>query len=292
MEKAGSLRQLIKYCLLLLGCLLPLLTRAAQPLQPLQIAEQFVAKTGWADMRSYLSGEVAGQARRQSLGQQIPATLERRCQLLQQGRATAVVSVELRDSVSRNDIYLHFRRDSTAAEPSAWKLAAVRSLSMTQLGPPMLKLLSEMPPAEVAQYNQKHPDAPHDFMLGNIRLWIGSDADIQQHFQRNQAAFRQAAQLIEARRYFTAPADTAGAGEQAANADAELQALLHPLYISRITRRYLGCASCLEFIIGGVTDNTVGLFYQPDAAQLPTMSPDHIIVIKPMGNGWYLFKTT
>ncbi|WP_141106588.1 hypothetical protein [Hymenobacter gelipurpurascens] len=268
-----------------------MLTQAAQPLKPLQIAEQFVAKSGWADMKNYLSGEAAGQARNQSLGQQIPANLERRCQLLQQDQRTAVVAVELLDSVSRNDIYLHFRRDSTTAK-APWKLEAVRSLSMTQLGPPMLKLLTEMPPAEVAQYNQKHPAAPHDFMLGNIRLWIGSDADIQQHFRRNQAAFQRAAQLIQARQYFTAAPDTAGLGEQAANSAVELQALLQPLYISRVTRRYLGCATCLEFIIGGVSGNTVGLFYQPKPEQVPAMTPDHIIVIKPLGNGWYLFKTT
>jgi hypothetical protein len=281
----------MKYILVLLGWCLPLVLRAAQPLEPLQIAEHFVAKTGWADMKSYLSGEAAGQARRQSLGQQIPAALERRCQLLQQGRVTAVVTVELHDSLSRNDIYLHFRRDTTA-HAAPWKLTAVRSLSMTQLGPPMLKLLSDMPPAEVAQYNQKHPNADHAFMLGNIQLWIGSDADIREHFTRNQAAFQRAVQFIEARQYFTATIDTAGDGEQAANDDKELQALLHPLYVTRISRRYLGCASCLEFIIGGVNDNTVGLFYQPDAQQVPAMSPDRIIVIKPLGNGWYLFKTT
>jgi hypothetical protein len=291
MKKAGVLRRVMKYFLLLLCWCLPLLTQAARPLQPLQIAEQFVAKTGWAEMRSYLSGEAAGQARRQSLGQQIPANLERHCQLLQQDQRTAVVAVELLDSVSRNDIYLHFRRDSAAAQ-TPWKLAAVRSLSMTQLGPPMLKLLSEMPPAEVAQYNHKHPAAPHNFMLGNIRLWIGSDADIQQHFQQNQEAFQRAAELIQTRRFFTAPADTAGVGEQAASTDPELQALLQPLYISRVTRRYLGCGTCLEFIIGGVSGDTVGLFYQPEATQVPVMSPDRIIVIKPLGKGWYLFKTT
>ncbi|QJX46409.1 hypothetical protein HMJ29_05450 [Hymenobacter taeanensis] len=281
----------MKYFLVLLGWCLPLMLRAAQPLEPLQIAEHFVAKTGWDEMKSYLSGEAAGQARRQSLGQQIPATLERHCQLLQQGRATAVVTVELRDSVSRNDIYLHFRRDSTAAT-APWKLTAVRSLAMTQLGPPMLKLLSEMPSAEVAQYNQKHPSADHAFMLGNIQLWIGSDANISQHFTRNQAAFQRAVQFIQAHRYFTAAPDSANIEEQAINEDKELQAILRPLYITRISQEYLDCGSCLQFIIGGVTDNTVGLLYQPNAQQVPPMSPDRVIVIKPLGNGWYLFKTT
>ncbi|WP_139925408.1 hypothetical protein [Hymenobacter sp. DG01] len=280
----------MKYILVLLACCLPLLVRAATPLQPLQIAEQFLARSGWPDMRHYLSGEAAGQARRQSLGQQIPAAVQRRCELLQQGAATAVVSVELRDSVSRSDIYLHFRRDSAAATP--WTLAAVRSLAMTQLGPPMLKILADMPPGEVTQYNQKHPDAPHAFMLGNIRLWIGPDADIIEHFRRHQPEFEQAARLIQNRRFFASPLDSTLSGEQAANADAELLALLRPLYISRVTQRTLGSVAGLEFIIGGVTDNTVGLLYQPNAAQVPRMSPERIIMVKPLGKGWYLYKTT
>lgn len=281
----------MKYLLVLLMWGLPLLVRAATPLQPLQIAEQFLAKTGWPDMRQYLSGEAAGQARRQSLGQQIPAAMQRHCELLHQGPATAVVAVELRDSVSRSDIYLHFRRDSTAAA-TPWKLAAVRSLAMTQLGPPMLKILADMPPAEISQYNQKHPDAPHAFMLGNIRLWIGPDADIIEHFTRHQPDFQRAVHLIQTRQFFAAPLDSTLAGEQAANADAELQALLRPLYISRVTQRTLGSAAGLEFIIGGVTDNTVGLLYQPEAARVPSMSPGRVIVLRPLGNGWYLYKTT
>lgn len=281
---------LMKYIVALLLWGLPLLSWAGPPLLPLQIAEQFVAPAGWAEMRDYLSGEAAGQARRQSLGQQIPAALQRHCQLLQQGPATAVVAVELRDSVSRSDIYLHFRRDSTTSA-APWKLAAVRSLAMTQLGPPMLQLLTDMPAAEVVQYNQKHPEASHEFMLGNIRLWIGSDADISQHFRRHQAGFQRAARLIQSRRFFAPAPDTAATGERLANADAEVQALLRPLYISRVTQRTLGGPG-LEFIIGGVTDNTVGLLYQPAAALVPAMSPERVIVVKPLGNGWYLYKTT
>jgi len=87
--------------LLLLFCLgLPRLTEPAPPLEPLQIAEQFVAPGGWEPMKSYLCCEAAGQAKAQTLGQQIPARVARTCQLVQQGTATAVVAVELRDSLA------------------------------------------------------------------------------------------------------------------------------------------------------------------------------------------------
>ncbi|WP_375434712.1 hypothetical protein [uncultured Hymenobacter sp.] len=272
-----------RFLFFLLLCL-PQALWARTPLEPLQIAREFVDTDGWPEMKEHLCCEAEQQAKNQTLGQQIPARLQRSCQLLQQGASTAVVAVELRDSLVRNDFYLHF-----AKEEDTWKLQAIRSLSMTQLGPPMLKLLTTMPPAEVAQYNQKHPDADHDFTVGNLKLWIGADADIIDHFTRNQAAFQKALRLVQARKYF--PTDTA-ANEEAANTDPEVRALLRKLYISRVTQQDTDCNTCIEFIIGGRIDNTVGLLYQPKAADVPKMTPNRLIVVKPIAKGWYLYKTT
>ena len=238
-------------------------------------------------MRSYLSGEVLQQAKRESLGQQIPEHLQRRCQLLQQDSAAAVVTVELRDTISRNDFYLYF-----AKEEKDWKLRAVRGLAMTGVGQQMLKVLTTMPPTEVANYNQRHPDANHTFTVGNLKLWSGADADIIEHFNEHRADFNKVVELVQARQYFPPKADVLALGEQAANADPAVNALLQSLYISRITRRDTGCGTCLEFLIGGLVENTVGFLYQPDASAVPAMHPDRIIVIKPIGNGWYLYKTT
>ena len=46
------------------------------------------------------------------------------------------------------------------------------------------------------------------------------------------------------------------------------------------------------YLIGGVLDNTVGYMYQPDPAKLPAISAGYFILIRPLGNGWYLYKTT
>jgi hypothetical protein len=278
----------MKHFLLLLCCWLPLAVLARAPLEPLQIAEQFVAPAGWPAMKEYLGGEVARQARRQTLGQQLPARLQRVCQLLQQGPTTAVVAVELRDSVSRNDFYLHFSRDS-----STWKLQAVRSLAMTHLGAPMLDLFTAMPPAEVAEYNLRHPSADHAFMVGNLRLWMAADADISAHFSRHQTEFQQLLQLVQAGRYFAPDATAAEATrEQAANDAPAVHALLRQLFISKVTQREINCGSCLEFVIGGKQHSSVGLLYQPAGTPPLPMHPDHLIVLKPLGKGWYLFKTT
>ena len=261
---------------------------APAPLPPLVIAEHFVAPAGWPVMHSYLCCEVAGQAKRQTLGQQIPPRVRRACQLVQQDSATAVVAVELRDSTSRRDFYLHFRR-----EAQGWKLSAIRNLAMTHLGPPMVALLSAMPPAEVADYDRKHPDASHAFTVGNLRLWTSADADIVAHFNAHRAVFQEVLGRVQAGRFFDPVARTDEAtDEQAANADPAVHALLRQLYLGRVTRRATSCGSCLAFVIGGKTGSTVGLLYQPEAALLPAIQPDGLIVLRPLGDGWYLYKTT
>ena len=281
----------MKHCFLLLCLWLPGVVAWATPaplLPPLIIAEQFVAPAGWPAMRSYLSGEVAGQARRQTLGQQIPPRVRRACQLVRQDSATAVVAVELRDSVSRRDFYLHFHH-----EAEGWKLSAIRNLAMTHLGPPMVALLAAMPPAEVADYDRKHPDASHAFTIGNLRLWTSADADIAAHFNAHRAAFQEVLGRVQTGQFFDPVIDGDEAtDEQAANADPAVHALLRRLYLGRVTRRATACGSCLEFVIGGKTGSTVGLLYQPEAARLPAMQPDGLIVLRPLGDGWYLYKTT
>ncbi|TGE15811.1 hypothetical protein [Hymenobacter elongatus] len=272
----------MKYFFLFFILLTSLRGQARQALPPLEIAERFVAREGWPAMRDYLCCEAQQQARRQSLGQQIPGRMARACEVVQQTTTTAVVAVELRDSTGGNDFYLHFVKEAT------WKLHSVRGLGMTSFGRQMLTVLEGLPPAEIARYNQTHPQAEYDFTVGNIRLWVGSDADIEAHFNQRQADFEKTVQLLQARNYFATPA----AGEAAANADPAINALLKSLYISRVTRKTADCDACFAFVIGGLIDNTVGLLYEPDASKVPAMNPQSLIVVKPLGKGWYLFKTT
>ena len=280
----------MKHLFLLLGLSLPALAAVAPPtLPPLRIAEQFVAPAGWPEMKDYLCCEVAGQAKKQTLGQQIPPRQRRACELIQQDSATAVVAVELRDSASRRDFYLHFRHDSTG-----WKLGAVRSLAMTHLGPPMVALLTGLPKAEVADYNRKHPDASHAFTVGNLRLWTSADAEIAAYFQRRRPDFQKLLRRVQTGKFFapTPPGPAEPAAEQAANADPAVHALLRRLFLGRVTRRATACGSCLAFVIGGKTTSSVGLLYQPEAGSLPAMSPNGVIVLRPLGEGWYLYKTS
>jgi hypothetical protein len=49
---------------------------------------------------------------------------------------------------------------------------------------------------------------------------------------------------------------------------------------------------CLVFSIGGMMDNTVGFLYVKDKKHLPKMDDSGVIMIREIGDGWYLYKTT
>ena len=48
----------------------------------------------------------------------------------------------------------------------------------------------------------------------------------------------------------------------------------------------------LDLHLWGFGDNSVGFFWTSDPALLPRMSPSNYIVIRPLGGGWYLYRTT
>jgi hypothetical protein len=59
-----------------------------------------------------------------------------------------------------------------------------------------------------------------------------------------------------------------------------------------VWQRDTGCGTCIEFLIGGRLSSTVGLLYEPNAAAVPAMDARRIIAIRPLGRGWYLYKTS
>ena len=48
----------------------------------------------------------------------------------------------------------------------------------------------------------------------------------------------------------------------------------------------------LNFLIGGITDNSVGYLYIKNKKDVPKMNPARFIMIREIGDGWYLYKTT
>jgi hypothetical protein len=48
----------------------------------------------------------------------------------------------------------------------------------------------------------------------------------------------------------------------------------------------------VKVTIGGILDNSVGFLHAADPASVPPIDPSEHIWIEPVGDGWYLFKTT
>jgi len=68
--------------------------------------------------------------------------------------------------------------------------------------------------------------------------------------------------------------------------------LILKLLIRDLNDYKIFCADCLGFTVGGMIDNTVGYFYLEDKNKLPKMNTSRIIMIRKIGDGWYLYKTT
>jgi hypothetical protein len=48
----------------------------------------------------------------------------------------------------------------------------------------------------------------------------------------------------------------------------------------------------VSFLIGGMIDNSVGYFYCNNPNDVPEMTDNRYIMIRNLGNGWYLYKMT
>ena len=48
----------------------------------------------------------------------------------------------------------------------------------------------------------------------------------------------------------------------------------------------------LDFSIGGMVDNTVGYLFVNDKKDLPAMSDNRVNMLREIGDGWYIYKTS
>ena len=77
------------------------------------------------------------------------------------------------------------------------------------------------------------------------------------------------------------------AGRIRARAEVQSQlAALHALTLD------VSPAGVTTVTIGGVLDNSLGFLHAADPAAVPPVGPEEYIWIEPVGDGWYLFKTT
>ena len=256
---------------------------------PLDLAKKIFSKTKFVDIKKYCTGEYTGRPN----GKDIDKNATLQFILLTQTPDKAVVAVTILDTTGRGlDTYLHFSKETI------WKVNAFRALAMTGMIEGVKKELMELSPKKVdsliaVSKNDTTGNSifksreDFDFKLGNVNLILALDSEIIEHFHNNKVEFERLK-------------DVAFRDWDTTNTDEESRIKLcngresdfHKLFIHSIETGGYELGKCINFLIGGILDNTVGYLFVRDKKNLPEINPDKIIMIREIGNGWYIYKTT
>ena len=270
--------------------ILTISTVYGQTYEPLELAKKIFGKDSLSNIDNFISGEYKGRPNGQDLQSGSTTTFT----LLGQTEKKAVVSMTILDSLGKGlDTYLHFEKGTV------WKMNAFRALAMTGIIEQVKIELEKMTPQQVddiiAKSKKKKKDGfamftsieDYNFQLGNARLTLELDNDISKHFVTNQAEFERlkniALMQLEKKKVDK---------ERSVKLVENLKTDYQKLFISSVSTGGYELGNCINFLIGGMVDNSVGYLYIKDKKDLPEMNSDRVIMIKEIGNGWYIYKTT
>jgi hypothetical protein len=178
------------------------------------------------------------------------------------GKAVARLPAQDAD---RQDLYLYLRQRG-----GAWTIDGMRALALTGI------------PREVGRFLRgKASRTPQEEdLLANVELTLASDSDLRAWFAHNRRD-------LEYLRGMTENGRGAAGGDGATIPDSSaLRARLHLQAVS------VSPEGLVRVTIGGMTDNEVGFLHASDPALVPPIDPIEYIWIEPLGDGWYLFRTT
>lgn len=266
-------------------------TTYCQTLAPLDIAKRIFNKDTLPDIDNYITGEYKGQPN----GQDLAKGVTTKFLVLGQTENKAVIEMTILDTSGNGlDTYLHFVKDTI------WKMTAFRALAQTGIIEQEIVELEKMTPQQIdeiitkASKNKNKSDdgmfsskEDYDFELGNAKLTISLDDNIIKHFLDNKTEFERIKDSV-INELTTKKADE----EREESLIQNLKSDYKNLFISSVSLGIDQFNNCINFLIGGILDNSVGYLYVKDKKDLPEMNPDRIIMIREIGNGWYIYKTT
>lgn len=275
-------------------------------LSPLEITERFLGKDGFRDKNLYLCCEMKPDIESDStLGQIIADSVSRSYELLYQDTIFAVTSVELSTSKLKQNWYFYFKRDKY------WVIETMRALAMTGFAAKIVEqyenvsedslkkldsLLSTKADSLISLKSDSLGEKGAAFLknfsvlksVKQAKLELSSDKELIEYFFKHKNSF------VNLVNIFTENFEQSENGEKNFNEDAAIIKSLDSLAIhsfsfgNDFTEGKVGYC----FLIGGILDNMVGFFYEPDRTKVPKMSKSGFIMIRELGNGWYLYKTT
>jgi hypothetical protein len=270
--------------------ILTVTTVYGQTYEPLDLAKKIFGKDSLPNIDNFITGEYKGRPN----GQDLQSGSTTKFTLLGQTEKTAVVAMTILDSSGKGlDTYLHFEKDTV------WKMSAFRALAMTgiieQVKIELEKMTLQQVDEIIAKSKKKKKDdfamftskEDYYFQLGNAKLTLELDDNIAKHFVTNQAEFERLKNLA-LKQLEKEKVDE----ERSLKLIENLKTDYQKLFISSVSTGGYELGNCINFLIGGMGDNSVGYFYIKDKKDLPEMNPSRIVMIREIGNGWYIYKTT
>lgn len=258
--------------------------------EPLALAQKIFGREKFDEIDKYSTGEYTGSPN----GQDLQKGAVTKFRLLEQTEKTAVVNMTILDSTGNGiDTYLHFEKHEV------WKITAVRALALSGIIEQVKTHLQSMTPQQIEEViekskNKKKNDysmfnsrEEYDFLLGNSTLLLELDDNIVQHFNKNEAEFERikniALEELESEK---------GDGEKSKILLEDFKQEYRKLFITSVSSGGFQFGNAIEFLIGGMVDNSVGYLYVKEEKDLPKMTSSRIIMIREIRNGWYMYKTT
>lgn len=262
-----------------------------QQYEPLELAKKIFSKDSFPHLENYITGEYNGHPNGQNLS---PGAITK-FMLLEQTDKRSVVVMTILDSTGKGlDTYLHFKKDPI------WRLSAFRALAMTGMLEQVKNELEAMTPKQVDELIKKAKSSKtpqdeailsredYDFELGNARLTLELDDNIIKHFEANKTRFEQLKDSA-----LKELSGTKTKNESRIGLLKSKKREYRKLFISSVTfGDYELGSNVLNFLIGGILDNTVGYLYIKDKKYLPEMNDSNVIMVREIGGGWYIYKTT
>ena len=151
------------------------------------------------------------------------------------------------------------------------RVTAVRTLALTGIVEGAYQYLKSKPARTADEENE----------CANMELLLSSDKVLRDWFRQHATAM---SKLYEAAKVMKSGDFSSADNPQYA----ELKRQLLALHFSLAEMKENGN---VEFVIGGVTDNTVGFLYSP-TDQPPRISSNQYIWVEGVAPRWYLFRTT
>lgn len=284
-----GISKIYQWCMCLVF-LLPCLSNCQEKTDyPLGLVKVIFAKDTFPALKDHVKGEYKGHPNGTDFADHVTTDFL----LLGQDQETAVVNLTITDSTGRQlDAYVHLIKDSL------WKVSAFRALAMTGIIESIYKELKSMTDTQIDSIIFLSQEdtlgrgifksrEEYDDKLGNCGLIIASDQDLIAHFEQHKTTFEAIKNkvLLEIDTLPLVREGTIKIGKS-------LESDYRSLFISSVSIGGFQFGQAVNFLIGGMVDNTVGYLYVKDKKDLPSMNPRDIIMIREIGDGWFLYKTT